>query len=332
MRRYPGTFVIAASLALSVLAGQASAGQARPRSAPPTSGSREQGSSQQSQGDRGGSQRRETPSQPQASRPSNDRQSNGRPSNDRPSNDARGNTGVRGGDAQRDNNRGREQGRPSTDNRVGRDDNRSNSGGRFDNNRSVGPRQAVPAPRDRYVDLNRNGRDDRFDRGRFNYPYRDYRYSSRYAPRYGFSSSYRYNDYRYGGRVYFSPYRYQRFSSAWFSFRPFSRLSIGLTMGYPVAFPSWYDARIVGPSGFSRPTMAYGGVTFDIEPRDADLWVDGEYVGPVSDYTSYDPPLTLVAGRHHIELATDDDRALEFDVTVVSGQVIPYQGSLPYVR
>lgn len=133
-------------------------------------------------------------------------------------------------------------------------------------------------------------------------------------------------------RAVIAPRQPRRFTSSWFSFRPQSRLSIGLTIGYPVAFPSWHDPYIVGTPGYVKPYMAYGGVNvFMLELRDADLWVDGEYIGRVSDYTSYDPPLTLVAGRHHIELS-GGARAIEFDITVVSGQVIPYQGTLPYVR
>jgi len=225
-----------------------------------------------------------------------------------------------------------------------RDDNRYDN--RYDN-RSVPQRQAVPAPRDRYIDQNRNGRDDRYDNGRNSSRSgsflggiiggllglgRDGRYNSRYTPSYRYSSSYRYDDYRYGSRIYIAPRNYTRFSNSWFSFRPYARLPIGLTTGYPVAFPSWYDPYVIGSAGYARPSMPYGGVTFDVEPRDADLWVDGDYLGPVSEYTSYDPPLTLVAGRHHIELAVGNDRALAFDITVVAGQVIPYQGTLPYYR
>ncbi len=196
-------------------------------------------------------------------------------------------------------------------------------------------RQAVPAPRDRYIDRNRNGRDDRYDDSRnYNsrdYNSRDYR-DSRYST-YGYST-YGYSGYGYPGgtRIVIAPRRPMRFSSPYFSFRPRLRLSIGLTMGYPFAFPSWYDPYVVGQPGYVRPYMPYGGVTFDVQPGDAELWVDGDYVGLVSDYSPYDPPLTLVAGRHHIELVGRDYRSLEFDITVISGQVIPYQGTLPYYR
>jgi hypothetical protein len=179
---------------------------------------------------------------------------------------------------------------------------------------------------------------DRYDDNRYEYSRYDSRSYSRQAiPRdrydYGSSSrdyapSYRYSD----RRIVIAPRQPRRFTSSWFSFRPQTRMSFGLTLGYPVDFPTWYDPYMVGTADYARPYMPYGGVTFDVEPRDAELWVDGEYVGRVSDFTSYDPPLTLVAGRHHIELGSRSFRSIEFDITVVAGQVIPYQGTLPYVR
>ncbi len=352
MRRFLSSPVLAASVVMVgmlAVAGQASAGQERQRSAPPSRGSSGGGQSsgkdsgQSTQSDRGSSQsqsqRRESaaPSRPQQSAPSRPQQS--APSTSR--NDSRNNS-SRNNDVRSNDSRSTARGNDSRTFSSGRsNDSRSNNDSRYDS-RSVPQRQAIPAPRDRYVDLNRNGRDDRYDNrsggiggflGALLGSGRDGRYSQRYTPRYGYSSSYRYDDYRYGSsRIYIAPRNYTRFSSSWFSFRPYSRLSVGLTMGYPVMFPTWYDPYVVGSKSYTRPSMPYGGVSFDVEPRDADLWVDGEYMGPVSDYTSYDPPLTLVAGRHHIELALNDDRALEFDITVVAGQVIPYQGTIPYIR
>ena len=74
------------------------------------------------------------------------------------------------------------------------------------------------------------------------------------------------------------------------------------------------------------------GVSFDVEPRDAELWIDGEYVGRVSDYSPYDAPLVLAAGRHVVDLRGRYYNPLTFEITVVPGQVIPYSGTLPYYR
>jgi hypothetical protein len=39
-------------------------------------------------------------------------------------------------------------------------------------------------------------------------------------------------------------------------------------------------------------------------------------------------PLGLEAGSHHIELSAPGYQLLSFDVDIVAGEVIPYQGTL----
>ncbi|TAK13117.1 MAG: hypothetical protein EPO35_10675 [Acidobacteria bacterium] len=316
MRPFRRSLIVLTSLALLPVAGVASAGQARPRSAPPAQGSSSSGSgssqgssssSSSSQQGRSGTQaqRREAPPPPQVSQPQ----------------------------AQTPREQGRETARQNNDDRR---NNNANDNSRNDNNSD---RRAIPAPRDRYIDLNRDGRNDNRDstilgpqdrrdlERRYNdrdrYDGRYERYDSRYS-----NYSYRYN----GPRIVFAPREPMRFNRPWFSFRTLVRLPFGLTLGVATPFPSWYRPYIVGRSGYVSPYMPYGGVTFDIEPRDAELWIDGEYIGRASDYSYYDPPLTLVAGLHEVELRSRYSRPLVFEITVIAGQVIPYQGTLPYYR
>jgi hypothetical protein len=62
---------------------------------------------------------------------------------------------------------------------------------------------------------------------------------------------------------------------------------------------------------------------------DAAVFVDGQYVGTAWDFSPEQMPLTLVAGVHHIDLRANGFLTASFDITVVGGQVIPYQGTLP---
>ena len=71
-----------------------------------------------------------------------------------------------------------------------------------------------------------------------------------------------------------------------------------------------------------------GGLSFDITPNTAELYVDGQDLGDVGQYTSSSQPLGLPAGRHHIELREPGYEVSSFDVDIVPGQVIPYQGQL----
>ena len=126
----------------------------------------------------------------------------------------------------------------------------------------------------------------------------------------------------------------------YYTFRPSFHIGFGLYMGYGVPFPYWYDPYAYAydgygysegyGSGYSTYTSRglYGGVSFDITPANANIWVDGVYMGRVNDFSPLQAPLTLRAGLHHIEIAADGLRPLSFDMTVVAGQIIPYQGRL----
>ena len=96
--------------------------------------------------------------------------------------------------------------------------------------------------------------------------------------------------------------------------------------------PSVSFERVAPVSSFSRVTVApgtaYGGVSFQITPDDAAVYVDGNYVGTVGNFYDPEHPLTLAAGSHRIDITADGYQTLTFDVNVQSGQVIPYQGAL----
>jgi hypothetical protein len=154
----------------------------------------------------------------------------------------------------------------------------------------------------------------------------------------------------YYGHVYARPYgwtayRPYYFPRAYYSFNPWFSIGFGVWIGYPVPYP-WaylgtYQPRVYGTydngyydnSGSYNVTPGsaqanYGGVSFDIQPADADIFVDGQYAGTVGTFTPRGEPLTLAPGQHRIAVQRDGYRALEFDVTVEPGQVIPYRGTM----
>jgi hypothetical protein len=139
----------------------------------------------------------------------------------------------------------------------------------------------------------------------------------------------------YDGRpgYYNPPRRVTRFVQPYFVFRPQVRLSFGLFVGYPVAYSGgWYDPYYRGRYIYAAPGVRYGGVSFDIDPYDASIFIDGNYVGVVDDFSPYEAPLTLRAGVHRVELRARGCQPMVFDITVVPGQVIPYRGTLAYGR
>ena len=136
---------------------------------------------------------------------------------------------------------------------------------------------------------------------------------------------------------HFQPYRPLSFSRPYYGFRPHVHIGFGVWLGVSVPFPWAYFGPYVprvygyydpGYYGVAVGVRQYGGLSFDMQPADADLYVDGEYVGYVGTFTPYGEPLTLWPGVHRIAIVRDGFRTMEWEVTVQPGQVIPYRGTL----
>jgi hypothetical protein len=77
---------------------------------------------------------------------------------------------------------------------------------------------------------------------------------------------------------------------------------------------------------------ACGGLNFDIAPSNAQISVDGIFVGTVEEFSSSSAPLLLAPGNHFVEVRMPGYRTASFDVTLGAGEVTPYQGALEVLR
>lgn len=80
--------------------------------------------------------------------------------------------------------------------------------------------------------------------------------------------------------------------------------------------------------GISSETGSSGGLSFEVSPAAAEVYVDGAYVGTVQDFWADREPLMVVPGRHWVELRAPGYRTVGFEVAIPAGQVVPYQGDL----
>jgi len=139
------------------------------------------------------------------------------------------------------------------------------------------------------------------------YGYYDPFYSYPYYP-YGYASPYPY--------PYPYPYSYS-YPSPYPAYPP---------PAYP---PSTYPQSGYPPQGSISPSQPNtGGMSFEIQPSDAQIYVDGRYVGTVGQFSPTSQPLGLTTGRHHVRITAPGYRPMEFDADIVSGEVLPYQGTL----
>ena len=173
-------------------------------------------------------------------------------------------------------------------------------------------------------------------------------------------------NYRYGGNYYRYGGNYVRhgafvnrhgfvgpghFYRPYYAFRPNVSIGFGLWAGYPFAYPyafynpyyysyPYYSNNRYPPYGsvsadvYASPSDAVldqtntGGLSFEITPNDAEVFVDNVYVGTAGEFTSTTQPLGVAAGHHLVEIRADGYQTIRFDVDIVAGQVLPYQGSL----
>ena len=84
-----------------------------------------------------------------------------------------------------------------------------------------------------------------------------------------------------------------------------------------------YGGAYTGPSGWS-----IGSVRLKVEPKDAEVYVDGYYAGIVDDFDGMWQQLRLDDGGHRIEVRKPGLTTLTFDVMVQPGRTITYRGDM----
>jgi hypothetical protein len=117
-----------------------------------------------------------------------------------------------------------------------------------------------------------------------------------------------------------------RFSTGYWQpyyYRP--SIGIGLYYGADGLYPfgavpaAYYDPA---------PGVVYGGLRITDAPRDAQVFVDGNYVGIVDDFDGAFQHLNLEAGRHRVELHAPGLTPIAFDVDVVPGETITLRAEI----
>jgi hypothetical protein len=102
-------------------------------------------------------------------------------------------------------------------------------------------------------------------------------------------------------------------------------LSLGVFYGSNGAYPYGYIPREYYDPIPGRP---YGGVRITGAPRDAQVFVDGYYVGIVNDFDGIFQHINLEAGPHHIEIEEPGLEPIAFDVMVQPGQTTTFRADM----
>ncbi|MGH9411283.1 MAG: PEGA domain-containing protein [Vicinamibacterales bacterium] len=156
------------------------------------------------------------------------------------------------------------------------------------------------------------------------------------------SASWGYNPYYYDG--YYPSYPYYSYPNAYSAYPsypppPPDDSAYGSGSTYPQQpYPQQqYPQQPVQPQQPQNGSMnvqpgapqnATGGVSFDVTPGTASVFVDGTYMGTGADFGPSAQPLGLTPGRHHVEIRAEGYQTMSFDADVTAGQVTPYRATL----
>jgi PEGA domain-containing protein len=148
---------------------------------------------------------------------------------------------------------------------------------------------------------------------------------------------------------FYSPYYYAPYYDPYYYGSPYPYYPPGApTPGYPAPAPyppgayppsnapSSQDPGYSPSGAGSYPPGAgsidvqtdMGGLSFEITPSTAQIYIDGTYMGTVGQFTPQSQPLGVKAGHHQIEIRADGFRTMQFDADIIAGQVLPYQGDM----
>ena len=114
-------------------------------------------------------------------------------------------------------------------------------------------------------------------------------------------------------------------------------LGIGFSSGYgygyaPYGYGSTYYGSTYygGPYGYEGYATDYytGSLRLKVKPRFGEVLVDGYYAGLVNDYDGIFQRLRLEEGPHRIEIREPGFETLAFDVLILPGETITYEGYL----
>ena len=87
--------------------------------------------------------------------------------------------------------------------------------------------------------------------------------------------------------------------------------------GYPAYAQDPFDAA--GPTG---------GLRLKVEPKNAEVFVDGYFAGLVDDFNGHFQQLKLAAGPHRVEVRAPGYAPLVFDVSIQPRHTTEYRGTL----
>jgi hypothetical protein len=109
----------------------------------------------------------------------------------------------------------------------------------------------------------------------------------------------------------------------------------GYTYGggyYGGYYDPWYGAYPSYPQSGGSYSNDEGALRLKIKPREAEVYVDGYYVGIVDEFDGIFQRLHIDSGPHRIEVRAPGFETLTFDVRISPDHSTTYQGEMKRIQ
>jgi PEGA domain-containing protein len=123
--------------------------------------------------------------------------------------------------------------------------------------------------------------------------------------------------------AYYGPYGY--------GYGYFDPWLYGAGVGYGIYggyYDPWYGGYPMDPQAGTSAPNDEGKLRLKIKPRDAEVYVDGYYVGVVDDFDGIFQRLHLDSGPHRIEVRAPGYESLSLEVRITPDHTTTYEGEL----
>jgi hypothetical protein len=135
--------------------------------------------------------------------------------------------------------------------------------------------------------------------------------------------------YYYGGFPrYYYPYSSFYWGPGYFDTWGYWGNTWGPGFGYYNGWGGGYPGYAGGYGGYGYRGYDFGRLRLQVEPKDAEVFIDGYYAGEVDDFDGRLQGLSLETGGYNVEIRKDGFETLAFDVRVTPGRTTNYKGEL----
>ena len=110
----------------------------------------------------------------------------------------------------------------------------------------------------------------------------------------------------YGGAYHHYPY-YRPYYYAPYYYAPYYGYGFGFGVGFSFGWPGWYGGPYYAPYYAGYPYGGhyyydYSAARLQVTPRQAEVFIDGHFVGLVDDFDGWSQRLTVAPGEHTLEI------------------------------